>query len=153
MDIAQWFKNLVGQWRHGKKSHGPAHASRLREELREITEKGLGRISVEREIALPAAFATVRETIRALVERRVTLDDLEPDIDNLNDIIYWLRYRARDEVRTGKLTWQDFGMANDIAFGASLLNCGAFYDILRFNPEQSFGFADKVLGSETVPLR
>ena len=136
MDIAQWLKNLVGQWRHGKKSHGPTHASRLREELRGIMEKGLRRISAEREITLPTAFSTVRETIHALAERHVTLDDLEPDIGDLDGIIHWLRYHASADVHAGKLSWSDFGFEGELAFRSELLDLGVAYDLLRFHPEQ-----------------
>lgn len=150
MDIVQWFKDLVGQWRHGKKPHGPVHAARLREELRGITEKGLGRISAEREITLLAAFATVRETIRALVGRRVTLDDLEPDIGDLDSIIHWLRYHASADVHAGKLSWSDFGCGGELGFRSELLDLGVAYDMLRFHPEHSFGFADRVMDQEKM---
>ena len=139
MDIAQWFKDLIVQWRHDKKPHGPTYAARLRKELRDIAEKGLGRISAEREITLPTAFSTVRETIRALVGRRVTLDDLEPDIGYLDDIIHWLRYHASADVHAGKLSWSDFGFEGELAFRSKLLDLGVAYDLLRFHPERIFG--------------
>lgn len=139
MATRTWIMDFFSNCLTSEKSRRKVYASNLRKRLQEITEKGLGRISAEREITLPTAFSTVRETIHALVERRVTLDDLEPDIGYLDDIIHWLRYHAGADVHADKLSWSDFGFEGELAFRSKLLDLGVAYDLLRFHPEQIFG--------------
>lgn len=131
--------------RYGGKPHGKEHADRLKERLGAIWNGCFDKSSADREISLPAVFATTRETSLALMEGRVTLSQLEPEVYDFDGILRWLVYEVHHEVEAGRLSWNEIGVANEIEFGVCLLDCSVYYDLLRINPRQATLFGDKVI--------
>lgn len=131
--------------RHGGKPHGKEYAHELKRRLGAIWSECFDRPPADRGISLPAVFATARETSLALMEGRVMLSQLEPEVYDFDGILRWLTCEVREEIRAGRLSWSEMGVANEIEFGVCLLDWSVYYDLLRINPRQATLFGDKVI--------
>lgn len=135
---------------HERDSHGKDYTMELRKKLLEISDKGPGMIPEERHIALPAVFATIQETVSALVDRRVDYANLEPEIGCLKDIMQWFYYHAREEVSDGTLSWDAFGLRDEIDFEVQLLNWGVYCDLLRVDERSAVKFSERMIGRKNT---
>ena len=131
--------------RYGGRPHGEEYACELKQRLGAIRSECLDKFSADQEIPLPSVFATTKETSLALMEGRVTLSQLEPEVYDFDGILRWLVYEVHHEVQAGRLSWSEIGVANEIEFGVCLLDCSVYYDLLRINPRQATLFGDKVI--------
>lgn len=131
--------------RYGGKPHGTEHALLLKRRIATIWDQGFDRSPADRSISLPAMFAITREISLALMEGRVALSQLEPEIHDFADILRWIRQEAPEEVRAGRMSWSDIGVRDEISFGVCLLEWGVYYDLLRLNSRQAMLFGDGVM--------
>lgn len=134
----------VNRFRYGGKPYGEKHACELRRRLGQAWEKSLDDApGADRFLSLPAIFLTLKEVTCSLMDARVTLGQLEPEISDFHEIIHRLNYESREGVRAGDLSWSDFSVGNEIRFGVCLLEWHSFYTILMFNEREAFEWVER----------
>ncbi len=115
------------------------HSIVLRKRIRYVVQKGVRIASHEPELCL-VAFAVLRDVVRSLSEDRTTLFALGNEFSRCQDISSWLYFNARESVRNGALSWDDFDFHNEIDFGCKLLIWGVYLDLLAIDSRGAFNY-------------
>lgn len=129
----------IGRWRYGGKPYGKAYAETLRASIDDVWHKSYRLPPEHREIPLETVNELVEEITCALMECRLTVRDLEPEIDHMSDIMRWIHC----ELIRGGFSGIDPGSSRGLALGSLLLTRQVFHDMLRTNPEQAMEFAER----------
>lgn len=115
------------------------HSIILRKRIRYVVRKGVLIASHEPELCL-VAFAVLRDVVRSLSEDRTTPSALGNEFSWCQDISSWLYSNVRESVRSGALSWDDFGFRNEIDFGCKLLIWGVYLDLLAIDSRGAFNY-------------
>ncbi len=143
----------INHVRYGGQPYGKTHAYELRRRLRKAGKKFLNMPDDEgRSPSLPEIFFTLEDVSYSLMDARVTSSQLKPEIGDFQEIIQWLNYESREEVRAGTLLWHDFALENEIHFGVRLLEWGAFYTMLMFNEREAFKWVERQRRAERARI-
>lgn len=126
--IKEWFGILTPWQSREEKPDREEYARGLRCRLRKIQENCLDRDidSCEADIVTPT-LATVKEVAHALLDHRVTVAELEPEIRSFNDITIWLWH----ELREGRLSWEHLATREALTIGSLAVDCETFREIMR----------------------
>lgn len=90
--------------------------------------------SAPRETDFSEVCGTVRAVSLALLDRQVTVRELEPEIDRFPDIMQWIWC----EIGSGRVQGLTPGSRDALTFGSVLLEQQVFYDMLRLDPEHAW---------------
>ena len=119
--ITEFLDILNPGWSYDEKPRGEEYAGELKRQLKEIRENRLGYDinSCEADIITPT-LATVKEVSVAVLEYRVTVVQLEPEIHAFDRIMKWLWI----EFRSGRLRSDHPAAQDALNFGSALLEFG-----------------------------
>lgn len=138
-------QQLLDRLRYGGKPHGTAYANTLKHNLAVLRNWMLDAISPISKVTLLAVHASVREVVIALMENRVELAQLEPEVCTFEDLLRWERTTIMEAQQKGILSWRELGVRNEIEFGVWMLEVGTYYNLLRLDSRQALVFGDEIM--------
>lgn len=121
------------------------HATFLRQRMADIWLHCFDQPVAQRTLPLLSVWTTLYDVVRALLRKKVTFAQLEPEICDFESIILWLSVEGEKAVEKQEIEWSYFSVEGKKKFENTLFS---YRVLLRFFQESSGGSRRRTAKSE-----